>query len=93
MSDVPDEFVLKQSLLDAGCDIIFDGGSSLAAPDGTFAIEPVIGVEGLITYEIDLDLVRRSRRVLDPTGHSFRPDIFQMQVNGTRFDESSLWGQ
>jgi nitrilase len=91
MSDIPDEFVFKDMLIESGHGVIFNGGSSLVAPDGTVVIEPVMGTEGLISHEIDLESVRQNRQAFDVSGHYHRPDIFRLQIDDSRFDESSLW--
>lgn len=91
MADVADDFELKRQLVEAGYDIIFNGGTSLVAPDGSTVIEPVIGTEGLIAYEIDLERVRQGRQSFDVSGHYHRPDIFKLQIDDSRFDESALW--
>lgn len=64
--------------------ILFDGGSSIAAPDGSWFLEPVRGRAELIVAEIDLDAVDEAHTDLDVVGHYSRPDIFTFQVDTTR---------
>lgn len=91
MSDIPDDFPFKAELVAEGYDIIFNGGSSLAAPDGTVVIPPSPGVEGLISHTIDVKKVYENRQLFDVTGHYYRPDIFNLQIRGDRFDTEKLW--
>jgi nitrilase len=43
---------------------------------------PLWKQEGLLTAEIDLSLVIRSRLDFDPIGHYARPDVFQLSIAG-----------
>ena len=61
-----------------------NGGSALAAPDGTFVIEPVLGEEALLVATIDHAAVRRERQNLDVAGHYSRPDVTRLTVNRAR---------
>lgn len=61
-----------------------DGGSCVAAPDGSWVLEPVVGEECLRYCELDPVLVRRERQNFDPAGHYSRPDVTQLVVNRSR---------
>lgn len=65
-------------------EVLADGGSCLAAPDGSWIIEPIVGKEIVKTAEINLDAVRKERHNFDPSGHYSRPDILQLTVNRKR---------
>jgi nitrilase len=80
-SDVPDSFPLAAELPDGDW---ADGGSAIAAPDGTWLREPVSGQEGLVIAEVDPARVREERQNFDPTGHYARPDVFELRVDRRR---------
>jgi len=61
-----------------------DGGSCLAAPDGSWLIEPIAGKEALVYAEIDPREVLRERQNFDPSGHYSRPDVTRLDVNRER---------
>ena len=83
VEDVPDDFPLAGPLRAAG-DTGFDGGSAVAAPDGTWRIPPCTGREGLLIAELDPGAVTEARLTFDPTGHYARPDVFQDTVDRRR---------
>ena len=61
-----------------------NGGSCLAAPDGTWVIEPVVEQEAVRWATIDHRRVREERQNLDPAGHYARPDVTQLVVHRQR---------
>ncbi len=64
--------------------ILADGGSCIAGPDGKWIVEPLIGEEKLIIATIDHHKVREERQNFDPSGHYSRPDVFRLSVNRQR---------
>jgi nitrilase len=67
-----------------GGDFLADGGSCLAAPDGSWVIPPVVGEECVRVAAIDHEFVRRERQNFDPSGHYARPDVLRLSVNRER---------
>lgn len=65
-------------------DILANGGSCLAGPDGQWVLEPQVNVEGLFTATLDHALVRRERQNFDPSGHYSRPDVTRLVLNRKR---------
>ena len=61
-----------------------DGGSCIAAPDGSWIIPPVQYDEKLIIGTINHQQVLEERQNFDPSGHYSRPDILQLSVSRER---------
>lgn len=65
-------------------DILADGGSCVAGPDGEWIIEPQVGNEELLIAEIDFNKILEERQNFDLAGHYARPDITKLVVNTKR---------
>ncbi len=83
-SDVPDDMPYARQIKKALPDISADGGSCIAAPDGSWVLQPMMGEESLRFAEIDPAFVRRERQNFDPSGHYSRPDVTYLVVNRER---------
>ncbi|MYY07792.1 carbon-nitrogen hydrolase family protein [Streptomyces sp. SID4919] len=64
--------------------VLFDGGSSIAGPDGTWIVPPVHGEARLITTTLDTGSRYGEALDLDVAGHYARPDIFRLSVDRRR---------
>jgi nitrilase len=64
--------------------LLANGGSAIAAPDGSFLVAPVVDREALIIAKLDHAHVRRERQNFDLAGHYGRPDITRLTVDRTR---------
>ena len=62
-------------------DLLQRGGSAIIAPDASYVVEPVFDEPRIIYGELELDLVKQGRLLLDTDGHYSRPDIFELRVN------------
>lgn len=80
---IPDDFILKQAMLDSG-DAFSSGGAIIVAPDGSTLAEAAPGEETIIYGDLDLEMVARERQNFDPTGHYSRPDVLRLMVNRQR---------
>lgn len=61
-----------------------NGGSCIAAPDGSWVLEPQTGSESLRYAELDFNRVLEERQNFDPSGHYSRPDVTRLIVNRRR---------
>jgi len=77
----------------AACpDVMSNGGSCIAGPDGEWIVHAPDNEEGLFTAQLSHQKVREERQNFDPAGHYSRPDITRLHVNRDRqrtikFDE------
>lgn len=88
-SDLPAALLHRNQILENMPDVVADGGSCVAQPDGTWLLEPVVGKEGLWVVELDHDQVLRERQNFDPSGHYSRPDVTQLRVRRAR--QRTVW--
>ncbi|MFC4700654.1 carbon-nitrogen hydrolase family protein [Glaciecola siphonariae] len=82
--DFPNNTPMLEEILDNAKDTLASGASCVSAPDGTWVLEPQIGVEGVFTTELDHKKVLEERQNFDPVGHYSRPDVTQLHVNRER---------
>ncbi len=82
-SAVPDDFPLKERAF-GDDDLLYDGGSAVAAPDGTWVVPPVSGEETLVMADVDAARVRGERQNFDPAGHYFRGDVISVTIDRSR---------
>ena len=65
-------------------EVMANGGSCVAGPDGQWLLPPIVDEEGLWTVDLDLNAVLRERQNFDPTGHYSRPDVTRLHVDRER---------
>ena len=83
-TDFPPATPHIEKILEKAPDILANGGSCIAGPDGEWILEPVLHKEGLLYQTLDFDRVYEERQNFDPVGHYSRPDVTKLIVNRER---------
>ncbi len=83
-SDFTDEFPHSDKIIPQLPEIVFNGGSCIAGPNGEFVVEPILEKEGVFVHEIELNAIFRERQNFDISGHYSRPDVTKLMVNRER---------
>lgn len=68
----------------AAPEILANGGSCIAGPDGEWVVPPAGPEETLVVATIDHRRVLEERQNFDPAGHYARPDVTRLEVNRQR---------
>jgi len=84
VSDFPQDTPHLDAILEKAPDILGNGGSCIAGPDGEYIIPPDTTTEGNIYSTLDFNRVYEERQNFDTVGHYSRPDVTQLQVNRER---------
>lgn len=82
--DFPERTPHLEKILEKAPEILANGGSCIAGPDGDWIVEPVLRREGLIIETLDFNRVYEERQNFDPSGHYSRPDVTKLIVNRER---------
>ena len=93
--DFPGDTPHLMDFLEKTPEILANGGSCIAGPDGEWVMEPQIGQEGVFTAELSLERVYQERQNFDPSGHYSRPDVTRLVLNRSRqsilgFDQTDI---
>ena len=82
--DIDSSLPHSDLLISTADDVMANGGSCVAGPDGNWVLQPVTGSELLSVVEIDHARVLEERHSLDVAGHYSRPDVTRLIVNRKR---------
>lgn len=61
--------------------VLMRGGSVIIDPLGRVLAGPLYAEDGILTAELDLDVIPMAQMDFDPVGHYARPDVFSLRVN------------
>jgi len=82
--DFPETTPYFSEILENAPDVLTNGGSCVAGPDGEWILEPQVGLEEIYTVELNFKHVLEERQNFDPNGHYSRPDVTRLIVNRER---------
>ena len=83
-SDFPENTPHYTEISEKSPEILANGGSCIAGPDGEWIIEPDTNTDGNIYHTLDFNRVYEERQNFDPVGHYSRPDVTKLHVNRER---------
>lgn len=78
--DVPFSSLIKEK----APEVLANGGSCIASPNGEWLLEPIIDKEGLFYAELAIDSVFEERQNFDAVGHYARPEILSLNFDASR---------
>jgi len=85
VADVPAELLTAYRLGVGGNGLeerlLFNGGSGVIAPDGSWVTAPLFGEPGIVLATIDLAQIDAQHHDLDVAGHYLRPDVFELSID------------
>lgn len=82
--DFPSDTPHLDKILEKSPDVLTNGGSCIAGPNGEWIIEPILNQEGVFYETLDFNRVLEERQNFDVVGHYSRPDVTKLIVNRER---------
>jgi nitrilase len=92
-SDIPRSLPHRDRIVTDETEIINNGGSAVASPDGSWLLEPQANTEEVFIVELDRTFVDRERQNFDPSGHYARPELLKLVVDRTRHTNADFFGE
>lgn len=83
-NNIPKDFPYRSLLMDQMPEVLANGGSCVAGPNGEWIMEPQMEGEKIFYQTIDFERVFEERQNFDPSGHYSRPDVTQLSVHRER---------
>ena len=83
-TDFPSNTPHFEKIVKDAPDVLANGGSCIAGPDGEWLVEPIINKEGVFYHTLDFNKVLEERQNFDVVGHYSRPDVTKLHVNRER---------
>lgn len=83
-TDFPAQTPHLEKILENAPDILANGGSAIAGPNGEWMVQPIVNEEGVFCHTLALSSVYEERQNFDPVGHYSRPDVTQLVLNTER---------
>ncbi|GJM19942.1 MAG: nitrilase [Phycisphaeraceae bacterium] len=89
-SDIPKSVPLRDKFVTSEDEILHNGGSAAANPDGSWLLEPQANTEDVFVVDLDPAFVRRERQNFDPAGHYARPELLRLSVDRRRITSADF---
>ncbi len=83
-SDFPKDTPFYDDIVKNAPDVLANGGSCIAGPDGEWLVSPDTTTNGNIYHTINFNRVLEERQNFDAVGHYSRPDVTKLTVNTER---------
>lgn len=90
--DISQSLPHSDTLIDAADDVMANGGSCVAGPDGHWLLPPQTDQESLFKVALDYRQILEERHSLDVVGHYSRPDVTRLIVNRKRHTTAEFFG-
>lgn len=84
VSDFPENTPHLDKIISKAPNILANGGSCIAGPDGAWIMEPILNQTGNFYATLEFGRILEERQNFDPVGHYSRPDVTKLIVNRER---------